>query len=210
MVEVPIIPMADGDARAVGRLYREAIPQAIFARMGERFTAAFFCWVQQQPCSQVWVARGSDGELLGVVAGTLDRPGIYRTIVRTHRLRIACSLLVNLYRPSVIAWIVRALHGRLVSQSDDPASVPRPAAEMLLLAVENQARGTGLARRLVRHIESQFLEWGFHETYVILTLSTNTRANAFYEKIGARLVARKRTRGYLVHEYHKDLSTPSD
>ncbi len=197
--------MQGDDARAVGRLYREAIPQAIFARLGERFTATFFRWVQHQPCSEVWVGKGPDGGLLGVIAGTLDRPGIYRAIVRAHGLRIALSLLANLYRPSVLAWILRAGLGSVLSSRGDRVAARRPAAELLLVAVEQQAQGTGLARRLVQHMESQFVDWGFRGTYVILTLSTNTRANTFYERIGAQLATRTKTRGYIVHEYHKSL-----
>jgi ribosomal protein S18 acetylase RimI-like enzyme len=201
------VPMADVDALSVGRLYRDAIPQALFARLGDRFTARFVRWIHEQEHSQVWVAKKADGATLGVIAGTLDRPGIYRKIVRQHAIRLSLGVLANLHRAGVLTWIRRAVWERLQSKAAMPSHTTRPAAELLVVAVTPEAKGSGLARRLVEHMERQFRSWGFQGPYVILTLSTNARANAFYERIGATLVTQVETRGQLVNEYHKDLTS---
>jgi len=201
--------MEPRDAPAVGRLYQTAIPEAIFARLGDRFTARFMSWIHEQPQSKVWVARDAAGAVVGVIAGTLDRPGIYGRIVAAHKRSLALSTIGNLWRPKVFAWVSHAVLDRL--RGSRPAaerSVARPPQELLVIAVTPETKGTGLAERLVREMEAQFRDWGFRGDYTILTLSTNGRSNAFYQRIGAKLMIQVPTRGMLVNEYHKPVGSP--
>ncbi|MFQ5807706.1 MAG: hypothetical protein ACE5I3_14770 [Phycisphaerae bacterium] len=201
-----IVPMEDADALDVGRLYRDAIPWAIFSKLGDRFAGRFILWIHQQERSRVWVARSAAGDILGIMGGTLDRPAIYRKIVREHLLGISFSVLLNLYRPGVLVWLFRALWECIRPAPDVPRSAPRPAAEGLFHAVVEQAKGTGLAQQLCARREADFRSWGYHGPYTILTLSTNARANAFQKRLGGRLVAQIPTRGHLIYEWHKDVA----
>ena len=165
-------------------------------------------WVHEQTNSQVWVAKKDDGTMLGVIAGTLDRPTIYRRIVKKHVLRISLSVLTKLYKPAVLSWISRAILERLQLRTNvNSRSIAKPAAELLLIAVTDAAKGTGVARLLVEHMEHHFRQWGFKGSYLILTLANNSRANAFYTRLGATLVTQTPARGMLVNEYHKHLSS---
>jgi ribosomal protein S18 acetylase RimI-like enzyme len=198
-----IVPMEARDAYAVGRLYAESIPQAIFARLSGRFTAAFMRWIHEQEHAHVWVARDEHDRIVGAIGGTLDRPATYARMIRAHRWRIALGVLADVYRPAVWSWILHAVWERWRPTPEPPRTVPRPAAELLVIAVTPQTRGSGLAWRLVEVMEAQFRAWGFDGVYKILTLSTNDRANAFYRRIGATLAVQVPTRGLLVNEYHK-------
>ena len=196
-------PLAAADAPAVGRLYQQAIPQAIFARLGDQFTARFLSWIHAQPRSHVWAAHDERGQIAGMIAGSLDRDADYARIVAGHRCEIAWRVLCRLHRPSVLAWLAAAAAGALARRPAAFRTAPAPSAELLAIAVAPAARGSGLAAALVEAMESQFLAWGHARPYKILTRADNARANAFYQRLGARLAAQCRTRGMLINEYHK-------
>ena len=198
-------PMTDADSPEVGRLYQREIPWAIFSIMGDEFTARFIRWVHAQEHTRVWVAKNEEGEILGISGGTLDRPRIYRKIVREHFLALAASVLTNFYRPAVLTWLLRAAWGRVRPARELERSAPRPAAEWLFLTVVEQARGTGLAQRFRLRMEADFREWGLQGPYMMLPLASNLQAQAFHKKHGAKLVAKIRARGHLIHEYQKEL-----
>jgi GNAT superfamily N-acetyltransferase len=203
-------PMTDADALEVGRLYRKEIPWAIFSIMGDRFTARFVQWVHAQEHSRTWVAKDDNGNIVGISGGTLDKPRIYRRIVREHFWTLTGSVLLNIYRPAVLAWLGRAAWGLLQPPQELERAAPRPAAEWLFLTVVERARGTGLAQRFRLRMEADFREWGLKGPYVMLPLASNLQAQAFHKKHGGRLVARIRTRGHLVHEMQKELPPPAN
>ncbi|MFH0980274.1 MAG: hypothetical protein V2A79_01880 [Planctomycetota bacterium] len=197
--------MEPRDALELGRMYRTEIPWAIFSIMGDRFTARFIEWIHQQENSRVWVAKNETGQILGISAGTLDKPRIYRKIVREHWPTLVRSVLLNLYRPAVLRWLWRAVWEKVRPVPEVWRSAPRPAAEWLLLTVVEKARGTGLAARLRERMEADFREWGLQGPYMMLPLATNQASLAFLKKQGGRLVAEVSTRGHVIHELHKEL-----
>jgi GNAT superfamily N-acetyltransferase len=200
-----IVPMGPGDVLTVGRIYRSEIPWAIFSIMGDRFTAQFIQWMSEQERTRVWVAKDAQDQIVGISCGTLDKPTIYRKIVREHVPTLIANVLLNIYRPAVMLWMLRAAWGRVRPPVELERSAPRPAAEWLFLTVLPAARGTGLAERFRQRMEADYREWGLKGPYVLLPLASNERAQAFHRKHGARLAARVRTRGHLIHEYHKEL-----
>lgn len=198
-----IRPLASADAPEIARLYQQAIPQAIFARLGDRFTARFMSWIHDQPQASVWAAHDETGRIAGMIAGSLDRDAAYARIVAQHRCEIAWRVLGRLHHADVLAWLAAAAAGALARRPAAFRTAPAPPAELLAIAVALAARGSGLATALVDVMESQFLAWGHARPYKILTRADNARANAFYQRLGARLAAQCRTRGMLINEYHK-------
>ena len=70
--------MQERDAGEVGGLYRAAGPQTIFAKMGDRFTARFMRWVDQQQHSQVKAGarKSRQGATLQRTIATASRPAL--------------------------------------------------------------------------------------------------------------------------------------
>ena len=202
---IRVVPMEAGDAMEVGRLHREAMPWSILSKMGARFAGRFIRWIQQQENSQVWVAKSAEGKIVGINGATLDRPRIYRQIVRAHRGALIGSVLLNLWRPGVLLWLARACWERVHPAPEVSRSAPRPAAEWLFCAVVEEAKGTGLAQRLHAQMESDFRSWGLKGPYLLLMLASNKRVQAFHKKHGATFVAEVPTRGHLIYEFHKEL-----
>jgi len=203
--KVEIVRMEKGDAREVARLFKAEMPWSVFSKMGVRFNARFIRWMQEQDHTEVWVAKNSQGDILGISCGTLDKPRIYKNVVKQHFLRLWLSTLLNLWRSGVIAWLLRAAGERIRPQKPIPRSAPRPAAEWIFLTTVEAARGKGLAHRFHDRMVADFREWGLKGPYVVLPLASNKQAQAFHKKHGARFIAEVPTRGHLIYEYHKDL-----
>lgn len=203
--------MTAADSRDVARLFGDLMPWSIFSKAHVRFNARFIRWIQQQDQAEVWTAISPEGKVVGICGAAMDKPRVYGDVVRKHFVRISISTLANLWRPGVLTWLLRAVRDRL--RPSAPArerSVPRPNAELVFIAVAEEAKGTGLARRLQLVMEAQFREWGLRGPYVILVLDKNERAQAFYRRQGAYFVAKVPTRGQLICEYHKELSPPDE
>ncbi len=184
------------------RLVGEAVPNAILSHLGSGFGARFYRAMAAQPYACAFAAHDDAGRLLGVIVGTQDQGRSYADAVGSQRLRLALAANVRLLAPATMGWILRGLFGK-----KGPARTePRPAAELLVIAVRLEARGTGLAEALVKALESFLRARGHRGPYVIRTEAANERANRFYARIGARLVREDTFHGRRINEWHKDLS----
>ena len=81
----------------------------------------------------------------------------------------------------------------------------RPVAKLVAIAVCSKARGTGLSQKLVEEMEKFMTSKGLSEPYKILTEKANTRANKFYEKIGAAFVRTNLHHGREINEWYKEI-----
>lgn len=201
----PIAPMQPGEAVQVARLFTEAIPWSIFSKLGVRFNARFVRWMQNEPETEVWTARDASGRVVGICSASMSKPRLYRTIVRRHFLSIAFGTLVNLWRPAVLIWLMRAVWERLRLVPPVKRTVARADAEWLFCAVVEEAKGTGLAHRLRDTMEDEFRKWGLKGPYTLLMLASNRRCQAFQRKHGAYFVLELPTRGHTIYEFQKVL-----
>lgn len=198
----PIGDLRPTDMRAVARLYGQAIPNEITSQLGERFGAVFIAGLADAPQTRIWVARRPDGSVAGFIAGTLSRSAAYRHLLRTRWMRLALAAAPGLIQPPLWRWLGRALAGRRQARRSDPsAAAPRPRPQLLAIAVAPATRGSGLARRLVAVLEDQFDRWNVCGDYIIRTEADNAPAQAFYRKLGARLIEESQRGSYRMCTY---------
>jgi len=197
---------AIGDVRPdewtdVARLVGEAVPNAILSHLGSAFGARFYRAIAAQSYACAFAAHDGAGRLLGVIIGSQDQGRSYAEAVGSQRLRLALAANVRLLAPATIRWVLRGLFGK-----KGPARAEhRPEAELLVITVRPEARGTGLAEALVKALESFLRARGHRGPYVIRTEAANERANRFYARIGARLACEDTFHGRRINEWHKDL-----
>lgn len=202
--EIVIQELRKEDVGALAELYEAGIPHAVFCAMGRRFTAKFFGWLAEREDVCSLVGLSGDGRLLGVIVGTLHRSDGYRSVLREHRWSLLVAAGWRLLSPRVLRWIIAGVVGKLRRA---PKGLELSDAELLLIAVCPKVRGRGLAERFVNAMESRFRKMGFTGEYAIHTEASNTRANRFYERIGAILVASEQRRGLLINSYRKAIGT---
>ena len=76
----------------------------------------------------------------------------------------------------------------ILRYSNEGAATPRPAEELLSLAVDPAHRGTGVAERLYRRLEAEFRARGA-SSFCITVGAALAPAHRFYRRMGARPLA---------------------
>jgi GNAT superfamily N-acetyltransferase len=79
----------------------------------------------------------------------------------------------------------------------------RPVAELIVIAVQPEAQGSGVAAHLVALMEAWMKGKGLKGPYTILTEKVNGRSNKFYEKIGSHFIRTTLHHGREINEWQK-------
>jgi glycosyltransferase involved in cell wall biosynthesis/ribosomal protein S18 acetylase RimI-like enzyme len=169
------------DARALARLHASSMPNAFLPSLGEPFLTQLYRSLTSQPGAVTIVAENGAG-IVGFAAGTRSVSEAYRRFVAGHGIRAAVAVAPRLLRPSRLrrAWET----GTYAPRTGD-----LPDAEVLSIAVDRDARGHGLGRRLSRELLSRLAAIGVDEVKVVVD-AANHPANALYESVGFRRTAR--------------------
>jgi GNAT superfamily N-acetyltransferase len=119
-------------------------------------------------------------EVCGFLLGTLDTRAFYSDLLRRHWLTCVRRLLLRVLNPKK-AW-------RLLETLKYGGSRPThmPAAELLAMAVAEDHRGSGVAAQLFEEFSS-VLAVRHVPRFAITVGGQLSRAQTFYEKMGARL-----------------------
>jgi ribosomal protein S18 acetylase RimI-like enzyme len=83
-----------------------------------------------------------------------------------------------------VAWVI------IRTAPDSPVHVPRTYAVVETLVVEADARGQGIGRALMEHVQTWAVARGLSEVQLAVH-EFNTDARAFYEKLGYETVERR-------------------
>jgi glycosyltransferase involved in cell wall biosynthesis/ribosomal protein S18 acetylase RimI-like enzyme len=168
----------------VAALHMEAIGQGFLSSLGEEFLALVYRAIDEDPHSALFVEEHA-GRVTGFVAGTTNARSMYRRLFR--RLpAVLWSLRGSLVSPRRLAGMLSVV--RYVRGSG-PKLPDLPSAELLSIAVSPDQRGKGVSERLYRRLESHFAAQGV-QRFKIIAGEALIPARRFYERVGARLVAR--------------------
>lgn len=210
------------DTAVTARLHARWLTRGFFPRLGPRFLRTYHASFVRGPAAVALVAT-VDQTPAGFLVGTLDNERHYRWVTRHHAFRLALAGLLGLVRdPALLAWFLRTrarryarslwrrLRGRPArSPGDDPTHRPGdatgPIAVLTHVAVEADARGSGVGRALVERFVDRARTSGACEVRLISPLTT--QAPAFYRALGWIPVGRRpASDGTLVEEFRLPLS----
>ena len=166
------------DSAAIAALHLSEIPWGLLTSMGSAFVIAFYRTLLTSDVGFGFLAE-RDGRVLGYATGIAHWGRFYRAfVVRNWRLA-AGSLIRQAF--DLGRW------RRLIETSRYVATSTLPDAELLSIAVRSEARGTGTADALVRHVLAEFASRGITRVRVT-TAASNAGAVAVYERSGFCLV----------------------
>jgi len=83
-------------------------------------------------------------------------------------------------------------------------------AELLSVAVAENARGQGVGKRLVDVFEDLLLEWGYGTEYRVVTHEADPDSNSFYSSLGFRRAGSFRHHDHIMSAYIKDSRSSSE
>lgn len=165
------------DSAAIAALHLAEIPRGLLTSMGPAFVTAFYETLVGSDVGFGFLAE-REGRAVGFAAGVIHWRRFYRVFV-ARNWRLAVTVLFRR------AFDLRRLR-RLLETSRYAATVTLPDAELLAIAVRPEARGTGTADVLVRHVLAEFARRGVRQVRVT-TAASNTAAARVYERSGFHL-----------------------
>lgn len=195
----------------VAKLHAESIADGFLSTLGVVFLKYLYHGIASAPGSGVLVAVDEDGgTLLGFISYTNNVSKCYRHVLRSCFIQLIFALFPNIIRFSIYKKIFETLtypfrQNKCVSVNSDrdkDSLVIRP--ELLSMAVNAKARGKGIGRMLVKHMEEELVLMGCFNYYVV-TNAIDERSNGFYQSCGASLVHQFENHGKPMHEYYKDI-----
>lgn len=190
------VPNAE-DWVGAAKLISSAIPNTVISHLGKNFGAKFYSEMAKRDDTCSFVAVDSSNTVLGAIVASLNKPQAYREAMRDNRVGLALRANLRMLSPAVIAWVIKGL----VYRGRDAQPEPRPDAELIAIAVKPEARGQGIAGKLVNAMEDFFRSKGLSGQYVILTEQSNRLSNDFYERIGYKLHVTSQHHGRAINEW---------
>jgi ribosomal protein S18 acetylase RimI-like enzyme len=167
-------PADGGDLPAVAALHGERIGEGFLSSLGPAFLRRLYRRVLRSDDGFVLVAGRAGAAVDGFVAGVGSVGALYRRFL-VHDGIVAGALAAP--------RLVRALP-RVVETLRYPAATgDLPDAEILAVAVDANATGTGVGRALVAAATDEFVRRGTTTAKVVTTVD-NARALALYRACG--------------------------
>ena len=205
------------DALSVAELHRLAIPRGFLSELGDSFLGRLYTQIARARGSCVLVAADEeDGCVVGFVSGSVDIKACYRHVLLKGSVALIRGLLPNLFRATVIKRILQTLlypvhNGKGDSESERVDEGKCRAAELLSIAVADEARGKGVGRLLVDALEDFFRRHGHPMQYKVVTDAEDHRSNAFYQARGFTFQGAFQHHEHRMHRYVKKLPiVPTD
>lgn len=169
---------ANGIYKQVAELHAACIDQGFLSKLGVPFLALMYRSIDEA-ADAVLLVEMRDGKVCGFVSGGAGMSAIYRCMFK-RPVRLAWALLPSLVRPSRIRYIADILQYR----RRQPKESHLPKSELLSIAVDPSARGSGIAEslylRLVEHFNAQGVS-----AFRITVGEALTTAHRFYKRMGA-------------------------
>jgi len=171
-------PLEVQHLRAVAALHCESLPGDFLPSLGPRFLEVLYRGMLELDvaCGQVAL----DGaNVVGFVIGTLDSAGLFGRVLRQRALPLAWHVARALLRRPQLLW--PTLETVLYPSKERAAGIPD--AELLVIAVQQTKRSSGVGERLVDGFEHDLRRRGA-AAYKLTVLERNPRAQRFYERAG--------------------------
>lgn len=187
-------PMGKRHARSAAILHRAGIPTGFLSSLGEGFLRQIYAAMPAAPAGFGYVWEEIDGRVLGFVACAESTGQLYKQALLRRGVPMAAALLPRCLRPSIL----RRLWETLRYPSEVGESLP--AAELLSIAVSEEARGQGVGTALVAAAFDEFRRRNIARVKVAVG-ADNEAANRFYRRCGFRLVRSRMHHGRPMNLY---------
>ena len=177
------------DAKAVSRIHRESIAAGFISGLPARFTEVLYEEISKSKHAFGLVAE-DDFKILGFICCVLDVKKLFRHLL----LRKGVLLALPLIRYFFDLGVIKKLINNVFYSSKFAEDLPR--AEILSVAISDEARGRGVGKALMENAIEKFKVRGIYRVKA-LTDSQNNASNAYYQKCGFALFDKvKRHKNY--------------
>jgi ribosomal protein S18 acetylase RimI-like enzyme len=182
------------DLHLVAQVHLRAFPQSALSCLGGEAVRRYYEWQLAGPHEHEFVGLWHEGNLVGYAVAGVSR-GAMSGFVRRNAGFLARRILMQ-------PWLIctSRFRGRLKlglrslsrkKPSPPPARAPSAGRSfgVLAVAIDPAAQGLGLGKLLMNHLETAATERGYGHMHLSVA-ADNTRAIAFYERLGWQKVVR--------------------
>ncbi len=195
---IKITPMGESDAQCVAKLHADSINEGFLAKLGIRFLQQLYLGIAEDGESKVWVAKSND-KVMGFCAYSYNVNGMYRRVLRRRLIRLALAALPRAMNPLVIKEALDTLRYPAKQNAQKLT-----ATEILSIAVDECARGTGVGKMLLNRAMEQAMQDGASEIKVLAGADLEG-ANRFYTSYGFTKSTRIIQHGEALNVYVKPI-----
>ncbi|MDB4871646.1 MAG: putative glycosyltransferase [Gemmatimonadales bacterium] len=173
------------DLQGIAELHVSEIPGGFLSSLGPKLLRLIFETMAKHPeCVLIAARDRTTARIVGFVAGTTNAGALYRSFVRKEGLRATLIVARQLSSLKTV-W-------RLLETLRYPAHSHRsvlPVPELTDIAVAKDFVGSGIAQELFHKFADVLRRRGC-TSFKVGTGETLQRAQRFYERLGARRMAR--------------------
>lgn len=195
-----ILPLAAEHADRIARLHVATLT-GLLTQLGPAAARAFHAGCAASASATGFVALDGDA-LRGFVLGSARPADLRREVTRAKPVATAVGVGLGLLRrPAALAHLLRSFRG------PDEGSYDADSAELIYLAVDPDARGSGVGRALVDAF-TQAMRASGCAAYELSVDDDNRTGIVFYERLGFVEVGRYREFGIAHRRYRLVLTGP--
>ena len=193
----PIVPLAKRHAAAAARLHAGGIDDGFLSTLGQAFLKQIYQAVPTCPSSFGYVFE-QHGQVLGFIACAESTASFYKQALKRRMLPMLWSLKRHVLHPLKVKRMWQTLRY--------PADVGRdlPAAEVLSIAVDEDARGLGVGKALAAAAIEELRRRGIDRLKV--AVGADAPAIAFYERCGFTFALQRAHHGLPMKVYVLDIA----
>jgi ribosomal protein S18 acetylase RimI-like enzyme len=171
------------DIRQVISIHRREIAQGFLSSLNDQALGLLYSHISDSEVGALIAAKDkATGRACGFVCGTSDMAMFYRDFLLKKSWRAAIYLAPQLLSPSRLWRILEVLLYPAKKQK-----TKMPSAELLVIAVDEQYQGSGVAASLFRELVEALRDQDVQD-FKIVVGENLIRAQRFYEKQGAHKV----------------------
>lgn len=182
--------------------------EGFLSLLGVKFLTQLYRHLAKLPRTGVWCLL--EGErVLGFVCGCADVKDTYRSLVLRSWFPLMRGTMPSLFKLKTVqnlCGIVSYPFRESTPDGNPSRNGPTIRAELLSIAVSQNARHSGIGKKLVRALEAGFREWGVRGDYQVSTLADDPSSNAFYSKMGfVPFMTQKLYQATVIRKYRKSI-----
>ncbi len=192
--------MQSTDVYGVVNVHLSSFHGFFLTQLGPKFLVLLYSYIVSSPDGIGYVALDR-GRVVGFVCGSIQPSGFYwRFVLKQWKKLISVVPPVIMQNPFII--------GRLIWRFIAPpqASVRPGTATLFSIGVMPEYQNKGIGKALIQIFLNAVRQHGVHEVNLTTDRDNNESTNAFYQRLGFRLVRSYKTpEGRWMNEYAIEL-----
>jgi ribosomal protein S18 acetylase RimI-like enzyme len=179
--DIQIVPARSEHFKVVARLHASSITEGFLSTLGTRFLTVLYSGIAQADGSGVLVAVEQD-KVLGYISYTRDIKTCYRQVLMSEWPALTLTMVPNAFNLSIYKKAIETLLYPF-KHHDNSSGSAVSGAELLSMAVNENARGKGIGKLLVSALDKEMSRMNI-DGYHVVTHGIDERSNAFYMACG--------------------------